>query len=154
MADLDAMLAFAEIAEAINDGALQIEAAKLRQAKREHDGAAARSEQAAVDAINATRAHDSTLADIARREAALEAGRTKLAKDRAALSKASREFDEYRDAENARLDGAGVQLANDQEDAAQVLAMREETEKTKAEVDQMKSQYEARLAEIGLHPAA
>lgn len=148
----DAFEQFAEIAKAINDGALQREMAKYRKSKHEHDESAAASEAAAVREMDAINEKRTLSAEIDRKTTALAGRETKL-------KTARTEFTEYRDAENARLDArAGEldardeQLKADEAAAAAVLATKEETEAASAEVATMTARYEARLVELGLAP--
>lgn len=148
----DAFEQFAEIAKAINDGALQAEMTKYRKLKREHDESAAASEAAVVREMETINEKKAMVAEIDRKTAALAGRETKL-------KTARTEFIEYRDAENARLEGrAGEldardeQLKADEAAAAAVLATKDETEAASAEVAAMKARYEERLAELGLAP--
>lgn len=149
----DAFERFAEIAKAVNRGGLQAETDKHLAAAQQHRDDAAAAEAAAVKELQTINANKTTLAEIDRKTAALERGKTKLANDKEGLDTTRREFDEYRDAENASMDARGEQLTKDEEAAAAVLAMQSDTEAANAEAVAMKAQYEAKLAAIGLQPA-
>ena len=150
----DAFEQFAEVAKAINDGALQKQMDAYRKAAKQHRDDAAAAEAAAVKAMETINENKKLEAAIDRKTAALASGKTKLAQDKDELANRAREFDEYRDAENASLNARGDQLTVDEDAAATVLATKEQTERANAKMLAMKAQYEARLAELGLQKVA